>query len=102
MEVDLRSEASLLQREVLGGAGGGGSCARCFPVPSPLESRILHGCCETSVGFAQLFLQLGLISLSTSLGSGIRSLDFILSSCSFVVLLISVLSVHKLRLRKVG
>lgn len=27
MEVDLRSEASLLQREVLGGF-----CARCFPV----------------------------------------------------------------------
>lgn len=54
MEVDLRSEASLLQREVLG--GGGGVLCTMLSSPSPLESRSLHGCPETSVGLAQLFL----------------------------------------------
>lgn len=51
MEVDLRSEASLLQREVLGGV-----LCTMLSSPSPLESRSLHGCPETSVGLAQLFL----------------------------------------------
>lgn len=51
MEVYLRSEASSLRRK-----SSEGVLCTMFSRPSLLESCILHGCCEISVGFAQLFL----------------------------------------------